>query len=252
MTDQDSWHSQDAFWELIEPMLFNPQRLSQAKDEVGKIEVLLQVEAGARILDLCCGVGRHSLELARRGYEVVGVDRTTAYIERARTEAGTHDLNAVFEVGDMREFCLPDSFDVVLNLFGSFGYFEAPEDDRRVAGNMVASLRPGGRFMVETMGKEILAREFVARDWTEAGDLLLLSEKTISQNWGRVETRWIAIRGTERVEHRVSVRSYSAVELTTLFASCGFTDIRVFGSLDGIEYDQEAQRLVVIGRKPVG
>ena len=61
-------------------------------------------------------------------------------------------------------------------------------------GNMSDSLRPGGHFLIETNGKEILARDFQARDWDENGDLLMLSEKTITQNWGRVETRWIAIR----------------------------------------------------------
>jgi len=76
-----------------------------------------------------------------------------------------------------------------------------------------------------------------------------LSEKKVSQNWGRVDTRWIVIRGTERSEYRVSVRSYSAVELSSLLTACGFPKVRVYGSLDGTEYDQAAQRLVVVGRK---
>ena len=80
--------------------------------------------------------------------------------------------------------------------------------------------------------------------------LLLLSEKRITQNWSRVETRWIAIRGTERAEYRVAIRSYSAVELSSLLSQCGFADLRVYGSLDAIAYDEHAQRLVVIGRKP--
>ena len=249
MNEQDSWHSQDAFWELFEPVLFNQQRQSRAKEEVEKIEKLLQIEQRSRILDLPCGNGRHSLELSRRGFDVVGVDRTTAYIDKARSEAEKRSLDAAFVVGDMREYCAPNSFDVIMNMFGSFGYFEDPEDDRKVVENMYASLRSGGRFLIETMGKEILARGFQTRDWGEEGDLLLLSEKKVSQNWGRVDTRWIAIQGTKRVEHHVSVRSYSAAELSSLLSDCGFPKVRVHGSLDGTEYDQAAQRLVVIGRK---
>jgi SAM-dependent methyltransferase len=249
MNDQDSWHSQDAFWELIEPVLFNQQRQLGANAEVEKIQKLLRIEERARILDLCCGNGRHSLELSQRGFDVVGVDRTTAYIEKARSEAEKRGLDVTFVVGDMREYCAPNHFNIVMNLFGSFGYFEDPNDDRRVVENMVASLRPGGQFLIETMGKEILARDFQEKDWSEEGDLLVLSEKKVSQNWGRIETRWIAIRGTERIEHRVSIRSYSAVELSLLLSECGFTELRVFGSLDGTEYDQAAQRLVVVGRK---
>ena len=249
MNTQDSWHNQDAFWELLEPVLFNQQRQLTARAEVDKLEKLLQIEEQSRILDLCCGTGRHSLELSRRGFDVVGVDRTTTYIEKARSEAEKRGLDVPFVVSDMREYCSPNGFDIVMNLFGSFGYFEDPDSDRRVVENTCASLRPGGRFLIETAGKEILARDFQEKDWGEEGDLLILSEKKVSQNWGRIETRWIVIRGTERFEYRVSVRSYSAVELSSLLAACGFPKIQVYGSLDGTEYDQAAQRLVVVGRK---
>jgi hypothetical protein len=134
-------------------------------------------------------------------------------------------------------------------MFGSFGYFENPDDDRKVVTNMCQSLRAGGQFLIETAGKEIVARNFQEMEWSEVGDLLVLSEKKVSQNWGRIETRWIVIQGTKRVEHRVSVRSYSAVELSSLLSDCGFSKVQVYGSLDGIEYDQRAQRLVVVGRK---
>jgi SAM-dependent methyltransferase len=249
MNNQDSWHSQDAFWEFIEPVLFNKQRQSGAGEEVEKIEKLLQIEGGARILDLCCGIGRHSLEFSRRGFDVIGVDRTKSYIEKARLGAEKLNLNAAFVLGDMREYCVPNSFDIIMNLFGSFGYFEDSDDDQKVLANMYTSLRAGGQFLIETMGKEILARDFQKRDWSEEGDLLILSEKKVSQIWGRIETRWIVIQGTKRVEHHVSLRSYSAVELSSLLFDCGFPEVQVYGSLDGTEYDQMAQRLVVVGQK---
>ena len=249
MSNQDSWHSQDAFWELFEPILFNQQRLSSTPEEVNRIVKLLQIEEQARILDLCCGMGRHSLELSRRAYDVIGVDRTAAYIEKARLEAEKLNLKATFIHGDMREYRVPNSFDVIINMFGSFGYFENPDDDRKVVTNMCQSLRAGGQFLIETAGKEIVARDFQEMEWSEVGDLLVLSERKVSQNWGRIETRWIVIQGTKRVEHRVSVRSYSAVELSSLLFDCGFSKVQVYGSLDGIEYDQRAQRLVVVGRK---
>lgn len=249
MSHQESWYGQDSFWELFEPILFNQQRLSSTPEEVDKIVKLLQIEEQARILDLCCGKGRHSLEFSRRAFDVIGVDRTAAYIEKARLEAEKLNLNVSFIHGDMREFQLPDHFDVIINMFGSFGYFENPDDDRQVAANMYRSLRAGGQFLIETAGKEIAARNFQEMEWSEAGDSLILSERKVTQNWGRIETRWIVIQGTKRVEHRVSVRSYSAVELSTLLLDCGFSKVQVYGSLDGTEYDQRAQRLVVVGRK---
>jgi SAM-dependent methyltransferase len=249
MINQDSWHSQDAFWELLEPLIFNQQRLSSTQEEVEKVVKLLQIEGQAKILDLCCGKGRHTLELSRRAFDVVGVDRTAAYIERARSEAEKLNLKATFILGDMREYCVPNNFDIIINMFGSFGYFENSDDDHKVVTNMYTSLRAGGQFLIETAGKEVVARNFQKRDWSEEGDLLILSERKTSQHWGRIETRWIVIQGTKRVEHRVSVRSYSAMELSSLLLDCGFGQVQVYGSLAGTEYDQMAQRLVVVGQK---
>lgn len=249
MDHPDSWHNQDAFWELFAPILFDSSRRASALAEVERIVKLLPITGQATILDLACGPGRHSLEFARRGFEVVGVDRTAAFIEQARAEAAQHGLDATFLLGDMRDYCAPDRFDVIVNLFGSFGYFENAGDDQQVVRNMHASLRAGGRFLIETAGKEIVASHFQEHDWNEVGDVLVLSEKKASQHWRRVETRWIVIQGTQRFEHRVSVRSYSAVELSSLLLECGFGEVRVYGSLDGTAYDQTAQRLVVVGQK---
>lgn len=247
MSDPRAWHDEDRFWELFEPFLFSEQRRSSAQGEVQHLVRLLKIRPDDRILDLCCGSGRHSLELARQGFAVVGVDRTASFIETARRAAELDQLEVEFVVGDMRGYCQPDRFDVALNLFGSFGYFEDPDDDRRVVRNMVASLRSGGRFLVETAGKEIAARHFRERDWSEEGDTLVLAERTPQQHWSRMQTRWIVIRGHERVEHTVCVRSYSAVELSSLLAECGFANVQVYGDLEGHDYDQAAKRLVVVG-----
>lgn len=248
MSNEDSWYSQAAFWEIFEPILFNQQRLSHTEQEVDELLHLLNLNGKRRILDLGCGIGRHSLALAARGHAVVGVDLMEAYIDRARQAAAQRLLVVDFAVGDMRMYRGDDEFDVIVNLFGTFGYFD-DEGNRRVIENSFAMLRPGGQFLIETAGKEILARNFQERDWSEDGDLLLLSERKVRGHWQRIDTRWIVLRGNERTEFNVSVRSYSALELAELFHTCGFVDVRVFGNLAGAAYDQHAQRLVAVGRK---
>lgn len=247
--DQNPWHDQDAFWELFEPVLFNPQRLAGTQTEVDNLVGLLRIGEHDRILDLCCGTGRHSLELARRGYSVIGVDRMASFIEKASRRAEDEHLQVSFVVGDMREYRQPNGFDIVMNLFGSFGYFEGPEDDRQVMDNMLASLRSGGRFLIETMGKEILARDFRERDWSEEGDTLVLAQRSLNEDWSRIQTRWIVIQGDQRIEHTVSVRAYSAAELASLMVGCGFSNVQVYGDLEGSPYNHEAKRLVVVGTK---
>lgn len=149
----------------------------------------------------------------------------------------------------MRDFKRPGSFDIVLNLFTSFGYFEDPEDDRKVIENIYESLKPGGKALLEMMGKEVLARIFRERDWGEEDGHLLLQERKLSQNWGWIEVRWILIKDNRRIEHNMSHRLYSAVELSSLLAKVGFSNIQVYGDLEGNEYNQQAKRLLMIAQK---
>jgi len=102
MKNQTSWYDQDQFWEIIEPFLFSEQRQIDAKDEVKNLIKLLKMKKNDRILDLCCGIGRHSIELARMGFQVIGVDRTSNYIEKARQDAELKKLEIDFIISDMR------------------------------------------------------------------------------------------------------------------------------------------------------
>lgn len=249
MKDETPWHERDDFWETTGPFLFARQRMADAPGEVDKIVSLLKLEPGVHVLDLCCGVGRHCLELARRGFLVTGVDRTRQYLEKASEQARATGQDVEFIEGDMRTFCRSEAYDAVLNLFTSFGFFEDPQEDRQVVQNVYRSLKPGGAFIIEMMGKEVLARVFVDKGWEEEDGLLVLRETKVTGNWGWVENRWIMIRDNERVEHKVSHRPYSAVELTSLLTECGFGRVDVYGDYEGSPYDHKAKRLVAVARK---
>ncbi|MBI4317105.1 MAG: class I SAM-dependent methyltransferase [Chloroflexi bacterium] len=214
-----------------------------------RIVSLVGLQAGARVLDLCCGVGRHSLEFARRGFCVTAVDKTRAFLARAGSDAEAAGLEVAFVHDDMRAFCQPDTFDVAVNLLTSFGYFEDPEDDRRVVRNVYNSLKSGGVFVIELMGKEVLARVFQERDWNEHDGMLMLAERRVSRNWSWLENRWITIKGHTRTELRYSHRIYSAAELVSLLTGCGFSRVDVAGDLSGSPYDHTSKRLVVVGRR---
>jgi len=243
------WHEQDEFWEAFEPALFAQTRSSAAPIEVDSSVSLLQLQPGMRILDLCCGPGRHSLELARRGFRVTAVDRTRRYLDKAAAQAAKEGLQIEFIQEDMRTFCRPNTFDAVLNLFSSFGYFEDPQEDRQVATNISRSLKPGGALIMEMMGKEVLARIFQERSWHEEDGVLILEERRIRSGWDWIDTRWILFQDGRRIEKTLSLRLYSAAELTSLLATCGFARSEVYGDLAGSLYDHTAKRLVVVGDK---
>lgn len=244
------WHEENEFWEKFGGSMFDDVAWEKAADQVAQIEALLGIEPGLRILDLCCGPGRHALELARRGYRVLGVDRTESYLEEARRRADEAGLDLDLAHADMREFVEPEGFDVALNLFTSFGFFRDPEEDRGVVRNLLDSLVPGGRVLMDMGGKEIIARIFEHKQWRERDGDFYLYERTITDDWGWIENRWIRIELDERQEYTVGHRLYSAVELKGLLSGVGFTEVTAFGQLDGRPYDNEAERLVVTGTKP--
>ena len=249
MTQAKSWHESDDFWETMESMMFDEQRWDAAPAEVDQALALLGIEPGAAVLDLCCGVGRHSLELARRGYRVTGVDRTTSYLEKARSQAAEEELAIEFVLDDMRRFCRPDSFDAAIMMYTSFGYFDDPAQNRQVLLNIRRSLRDGGKLTIDIMGKEILARIFRARDWREQDGTILLEERRVTEDWNRVQSRWILLQGTIRHEATITHWIYSATELGALLQGCGFRSVDHYGSLEGASYDHTAERLVTVANK---
>lgn len=249
MTEARAWYKNERLWEKIQPVLFNKERMEETTKDVDNLLSLTDLGEGAAVLDLCCGIGRHSLELARRGYRVTAVDRTQCYLEQAKDKAAAEGLSIEFVKEDMRRFCRAESFDCVVNLFTSFGYFEDPNDDEEVLSNVHSSLRQGGVFLLELAGKETVARAFQARRWEEHNGIKLLWETKVCKNWSWIEN-WCGVLTDGRLEeYTVTHRVYSAVELAELVKGCGFETAEVYGGLDGSAYDHQAKRLVVVAGK---
>ena len=243
------WYDTDTFWNLGYRFMFGPNAWERAPTEAEQVLALLRLEPGARILDLCCGPGRHSVEMARRGYRVTGVDLNAAYLDRAAAFAGSEGVPLELVRADMREFRRPEAFDAAVNLFTSFGYFEDPRDDRAVVSNLYASLRAGGRLAFDMMSKEIVARAFVPRDWYEVDDVVQATERWVDPGWEWMRNRHLFFTPTGRHEVRVDHRLYSGAELRGLMETCGFQNVQLFGSLAGQAYDRSASRLVAVGEK---
>jgi SAM-dependent methyltransferase len=244
------WYEDEEFWEIMAPKLFTEDHWKRAPEEVEKVIALLEIKPLAHVLDLCCGPGRHSLEFARRKFKVTAVDRTLKYLQEAEKQAKVEKLDIEFIQKDMRKFSRPESFDAIINLFTSFGYFENLEDDKKVLRNIYGSLKSGGKLIIDVIGKEVLARIFIEHRWEEDknGTIFLQEGKPI-KGWSWMENRWIMIRGSERKEFKVTHRVYSGVELSSLMSEIGFRSVELFGSLDGTPYDHNAQRLIALAIK---
>ncbi|MFJ6572305.1 class I SAM-dependent methyltransferase [Streptomyces sp. NPDC091292] len=210
---------------------------------------LLDFPAGSRVLDLCCGPGLFLVPLAERGHQVTGVDLSPAMLEAARAACDRAGTSVRLVRADMLDHIEPGAYDVILNLFTSFGYFADPADNLQVLRNARRSLAPGGHLLVDVMGKEVLAG-WIGRP--QAVDLpdgaYVVQRDTVLDSWRRLRTDWTLVRGTTARTASIHSFLYSAAELHDLFVAAGFTDVTCFGDFDGGPYDQHARRLVVRGR----
>ena len=135
-------------------------------------------------------------------------------------------------------------------MFTSFGYFKDPQENQQVLENVAASLKEDGALIIDMMGKEVLARIFIARDWNEMENgLFFLTERRVSNNWSWMENRWIMLCGEERYEFEVNHWLYSATELAGMLKHAGFRTVDIYGDLEGAPYDHLARRLVAVACK---
>ncbi|MER5493506.1 class I SAM-dependent methyltransferase [Streptomyces sp. NPDC002490] len=239
----------DDFWIEFYDFLFSRQRFAQG-EELLSSSPLLDLPERSRVLDLCCGPGVFTVPLARRGHQVTGVDRSPALLERARERSAGEGVAARYVRSDVLEYSAPGEFDVVLNLFTSFGYFEDPEDNARVLRTMHASLTPGGTLLLDLAGKELLARRVTPPKVVRQGEDLMVQTDTVLDDWARLRSDWVLVRG-ERVTRAALVWFvYSAVELRAMVAEAGFEGIEVFGGFDARPYDENAERLVLRAVRP--
>jgi SAM-dependent methyltransferase len=245
------WYENEDFWNHLYPFMFPAERFTAAKAEVDCIIKLAQC-SGGKLLDLCCGPGRHAVQFAQRGFQVTAVDRSPVLLNRAREHAAQTGAAVEWVKEDMRRFIRPATFDVACNLFTSFGYFKDEQDNLQVLRNLHHCLKDGGVLVMEMVGKERLARMWQSSICAEQADgTLLLERRQLREDWSRILSEWILIKDGETRRFSIEHSIYSGRELKDRLLSCGFQEVWLFGDLLGSPYDQEATWLVAIARKIV-
>ncbi|MFD3579015.1 class I SAM-dependent methyltransferase [Streptomyces sp. NPDC058644] len=243
------WYEDDGFWSDFSETMFSERRRAETADVVAH-SPLLGFPAGSRVLDLCCGPGLYLVPLVRRGYTVTGVDLSAELLKRARAVCDDAAVDVRLIRADMLTHVEPDAYDVVLNVFTSFGYFDDPRDNFQVLRNAHDSLAPGGRLLIDVMGKEVLAGWIGRPQIVELDGAYVVQRDTVLDSWTRLRTDWTLVRDGVAREASITSFLYSAAELRALFEEAGFTDVECFGGFDGAPYDHRSRRLIVRGTKP--
>lgn len=221
-------------WQRVQAARFPPEH-SAAQAE--QLIALLGLEPGARVLDVPCGIGRISVPLAAQGMAVTGVDITTASMQRAENSA--HDSGVMLELHkrDMRDLPWEDTFDAVLNMWGSFGYFdhEGNLDFLRAAAR---ALKPGGALVIEGPCAEGTLPRWSDRDWYKLGeDVTILEDRSYEPLTGVITSTWTVLsEGVPPRERRVETVTYSISDLSRMLRAVGFREVAVYRNLAGEPY----------------
>jgi D-alanine-D-alanine ligase len=200
-------------------------------EEVDLLIRSVGIERNDRILDLCCGQGRHSLELASRGFPyVTGLDRSRYLIRLARKRARQRNLQVLFHEGDARRFRLGDAeFHCVCILGNSFGYFERPEDDLAVLEAVERALGPGGSLVMDLMDGDWMRNHFEPRSWEWVDqNHFVCRERDLAGDGDRLISREVVVHAERGViaDQFYAERLYSGERLEALLSRAGFTNVR--------------------------
>ncbi len=205
------------------------------------------------VLDVACGIGRHTVEFATRGLTVRGLDISPTYVESARERAAEADVaDAVtVEVGDMRELdALEGSYDLVTNMWTAFGYFDEATNEA-VAAGFRERVADDGALVLELANKEFMLGDYrESSAGLDDGDLYV-ERREYTPETGRIETTFALFQeedeGYEFLgEVEWDLRLYGPAELRRLLERAGFSDVSLYGGLDGSPLERESNRLVVV------
>ncbi len=209
-------------------------------DEISRIEAaaiadLLSLEIGDTVLDVCCGWGRHAIELGTLGYRVTGIDQSEFLLGIAVDQARDRGVDVRFLQKDVRALTYDREYDAAFNFFTSFGYFSDAENTAMLAG-IARSLKEDGRFLIELINREWLEQNFRPYDREFGNGYSLESERFLTSD-GHVlqEDRLTRTDGSQHT-YRYILRTYHVAELCALLEDTGFEvrDVVESGTLEDV------------------
>jgi SAM-dependent methyltransferase len=226
-------------------LLYSDRNDNEAKGFISRLMAYLSLPAGSHVLDVGCGKGRHSRYLAKLGYTTTGIDLSCHSIGEAQKDTLP---NLHFQVWDMRKVYKPDAFDLVVNLFSSFGYFDREQDDQDTIHAMAGDLVPGGTLVMDYMNPECVVKNMQSRAIVNRGDIQFHIKKKLEGSFIKKEIEFLADGQDRRYEEHLKL--IKPEQFRKLFTEAGLTIIHVFGNYDLEPFDpSKSTRQVIVAVK---
>ena len=230
-------------------IVYKHRDFSGAYEEVRSMVSWLDLRQGAKLFDLCCGMGRHALALHNFGYDVTGMDLSERLLREAR-ERDKHSAVRWIR-GDMRNIPLDETFDAVVNLFTSFGYFADDAENEQVISEISRILRPGGKFIIDFLNPEHVVNHLVPESERRDGKTIIQEKREIKS--GFVQKQIVLLDGEGKGDPRVyweRVKLYQLPQFEKMTENNGLVIENVYGGYDKSEYDEkQSKRMIMVGVK---
>jgi len=238
--------------------LYKHRDNADARKIAGLITRTLKLPKGSKVLDVACGNGRHSLIFAAKGFDVLGIDLSTFLISEAnkklRTDYRKQKEHLRFEIRDMRNITHKNEFDLAVNLFSSFGYFEKDAENFKVFKSIARALKPGGYFFFDFLNETQLKKSIVPFDINVRNHNAVVQVRKIKDN--AVYKSIYIIRNNPKGKSPVvnefyeMIKLYSLAKFTEVFSKYGLKVIKTFGDYSGKRYSKNSsERLIILAQK---
>ncbi len=244
-----SWF-EDWFDTSLYETLYASRDFAEAEQMADLINGEFPASSFKTVLDLACGRGRHSLNLARRGYDVLGVDLAPSAIKKASSliPVDLEDKMA-FQVHDMRK-PLDRKFDLIVNLFTSFGYFESDDENRQVLRNIQEMLKDGGGFVIDFLSAPYVRKNLVKSESQRFDDYTVDITRVINEEKRMVQKTMHFHTGSKSAEFTERVKLFDEAWFRSELAALGFSIRGVYGDYEGGSYkNEESPRLIIFAAK---
>jgi ubiquinone/menaquinone biosynthesis C-methylase UbiE len=219
----------------------------QTKAEAEFLVKVLGSKTGAHLLDIPCGNGRLSLELARRGYQATGVDLAKEFIDEARATTG--DLPAQFNLGDMRSVKGDEIYDGAFCFGNSFGFL-IYEDMQKFLRGVRRALKPGARFIIETgMSAESILTKFEIQTQHDIGGIRVTINECYLAEESCIDTEYVFERNDQTETRRAKHWIYTVAEIRRMVEQAGFKVLELYGSLKCKPFQLGSDELFVIAER---
>ena len=223
----------------------------ETEEEADFIFDALNLQPSSRILDLCCGQGRHGRQLANLGVNVIGLDNSRFLLNEAKNNIDTGGRRIQLIEADMRHIPLKPCCDAVISLFTSFGFFEET-DNRDVISEIASVLKPGGKLLVDYWNPYAVTQLDRTRNWWWVSEsTLALAEVEYQPHSGRLfDYRTIIELPTKKIRKMVNtVRFYFPTELKRLLETVGLRICATYGDFDGCDFSTGSRRMITVAEK---